>query len=142
MSSFYENPTERGIVARIIGYTVLAVIVVGIISAALWGAGVLFAGPKGQGEAYKQKESAVNRIEKQEMFVQLNEDFQGFIAKIEVAKQAYQRDPSDVNSTNLTGVTQICIDTAQQYNAESQKYTSRDFKSAGLPYRLDPADCR
>lgn len=137
-----EYPSEKAIVGRVIGYTILGVVLVTLIVVALWAGGVLFAGVKGQGEAYKIKESAVNRIEKQEMFEQLNADIDGYIAKIQLAKQAYARDPSDVNSTNLNGVAQICIDTVQQYNAESRKYTSRDFKSAGLPFTRDPAECR
>jgi ABC-type Zn2+ transport system substrate-binding protein/surface adhesin len=125
-------------------WSIVAVLIIAAISVGGWALDVALSGPAGQGAAYKQKESAVNRIQKQEMFVQLNEDFTGYLSKITIAKSALKNTPADlkgIKQTELEGVQQMCVDTAQQYNAESGKYTSRDWKSTGLPYRLNPNDC-
>lgn len=113
-----------------------------VLIVAIWGFGIWFAGPQGQAGAYKKKVSATNRVQKQEMFEQLNADIDGYVAKIDVAKAAVKADPSEFNKINLVGAEQQCIDTVQQFNAESHKYSSRDWKSTHLPYSRHPAECR
>lgn len=133
--------TEEQLFRRAVAGVILVVLLVAALVAGGWALTIALAGPSGAAQAYKQKESATNRIQKQELFVQLNADIDGYIAKIRIAKQAVAADPTSVNKTNLIGVEQICVDTVQQYNAESLKYTSRDFKSAGLPYRRSTLAC-
>lgn len=120
-------------------------VLVAAIGIGSWAASVAFSPVKGAGEAFKQKQSAVNRIQKQEMFEQLTADIDGYVAKISVARAAVTSATSEIDrglrQTELIGITQTCIDAVQQYNAESRKYTSRDFKSAGLPYKRSPAKC-
>jgi hypothetical protein len=45
--------------------------------------------------------------------------------------------------TDLTGLQQDRIETAQRYNADSRKLTQNPFKAGGLPYRVDEStpDC-
>lgn len=128
-----------------LGWVLAVLAVVLVLSLGGWALSVAFSPVKGAGEAFKQKQSAVNRIQKQEMFEQLTADIDGYVAKIAVARAAVASAANEVDrglrQTELVGVTQTCIDAVQQYNAESRKYTSRDFKSAGLPYTRSPAEC-
>lgn len=147
MSDDYYVPTsQKGLFGNIALWAIGLVLLIGAISIALWAFGVFTSDLKGRGDAVKIKNSAVNRIQQQEQFVQLNEDYQGTLAKIEISRQSLANagatpEEKQIAQTNLDGVKQICVDTAQQYNAQSQKYTARDFKSAGLPARLDAQEC-
>jgi len=118
---------------------------VSVIGIGMWAFGVFTSDIKGAGGAIKQRNATVNRVQKQEMFEQLAADYDGYIVKIEAQKKAVATtvDPTDksLRQTELVGMTQVCIDAAQQFNAESQKYTSRVWKSAGLPASLDPKEC-
>lgn len=128
------------------GLVTLAVIFICVLGFGIWGATVLLSNVTGSGNAIKQKNSAVNRIGQQEQFEQLAADYDGYIAKIATAKKAVldaQADPValPLRQTELEGLEQQCIDAAQQFNANSRKYTARQWKSAGLPARLNPLDC-
>lgn len=105
----------------------------------------VIASPKGAVGAREQQQSAINRVQKQEQFEQLAADYDGYIVKIGLAEIAV-REASEADrafrQTELVGLRQICVDAAQQFNAESRKYTSRVWKSAGLPGRLDPLACQ
>lgn len=130
----YDYPSQPRAFGWIAAWTVGLVVLVGAIMLALWGFGVFTADVKGRGELIKTNKSAVNRIQKQEMFEQLYADVNGYKAKISVARDQVKADPSDsIAQTNLAGVRQQCIDTVQQYNAEARKVTSRDWRSADLP---------
>lgn len=131
--SYYEPKTQKALFGNVVAWVVAAIVLVGVISIVLWAFGVFTADVKGRGELVKTNKSAVNRIQKQEMFEQLFADINGYKAKIAVARGAYHQNPTDTNQTNLVGVQQQCIDTVQQYNAEARKVTSRDWRSADLP---------
>lgn len=122
--------------------TVILVVVIGI---GAWAFGVFTSDIKGAGGAIKQRNSTVNRVQKQEMFEQLAADYDGYLVKIKIAafsvKSAPDATEKSIRQTNLDGVRQICVDAAQQFNAESQKYTSRVWRSSGLPASLDPEGC-
>jgi hypothetical protein len=108
----------------------------------LWGLGVIGAPVKGAGDAFKQKESANNRIAKQELFEELYADYESTVAKIKPAKQAMKQNPdSIIKQTEYTGLQNYCLDVVAQYNAESNKYLAVDFKRADLPYELDRSRC-
>ncbi len=131
-----------------INWIVIAVVAFVLIVAAgfaSWGISVLLSNPAGAGGAIKQRNSTVNRVQKQEMFEQLAADYDGYVAKITIAKASVKTASTDVDrqiaQTNLDGVRQECVDSAQQFNAESRKYTSRVWKSAGLPPTLDTEGC-
>lgn len=128
------------------GIAAIVVVIVIVLAGAVWGGSVLLSNVTGAGGAIKQKNSTVNRIGQQEQFEQLSADFDGYLVKITGAKKAVlkaQADPVNLplRETELQGLEQQCIDTAQQFNANSRKYTAREWKSAGLAARLDPTRC-
>lgn len=129
-----------------------------VIGLLVWGAIVFFSGVKGQGDSVVKKNSSDNFISAQAGFVRDNEEFKTDLLKIKDAKQtltAFEAvhptnngtlyDPNaeqDQNlRTTLTGLTQSCQGIAADYNTQSQLFLSQDFKNAGLPERLDPAQC-
>lgn len=130
---------------RIALYGVLVVLIVSALGFGGWAFGIWFSGPKGAGEAIKQNNSKVNRIGQQEQFEQLAADYDGFVVKIKAGKaavaSAVTETDKQLRATELVGLRQVCVDAAQQFNANSRKYTARDWKSAGLPARLDPDAC-
>lgn len=146
MSDGYPSAREQARAGLNLAAIVLAVVAfVVVVTGALWAGGVLFSNAKGAGDAIKRKNSGVNRVEKQEMFEQLAADYTGYLVQIRVAETAVKDAPDELTRslrlTDLDGARRVCIDTAQQFNAESRKYTSREWKSAGLPAELDPESC-
>lgn len=105
----------------------------------------IIAGPSGAVGAKEQQQNANTRVQKQELFEQLAADYDGYLAKIRIAKNALAAASTDIDKelrqTELVGVQQTCVDTAQQFNAESNKYTAHVWKSAGLPATLDQEAC-
>jgi hypothetical protein len=133
-----------GVFGVFAAWTIALVIFIGALSVGLWAFGVFSSDIQGAGNARKQKNAAVTRIGKQEQFEQLAADYNGYLVKITVAKDSVKSavgEDVSLRQTELTGLRQICIDTAQQFNAESRKYTARDWKSAGLPLTLNPEGC-
>jgi len=134
---------------RIIGETwfwiVAVIVVIAVVGIGAWAFGVFTSDIKGAGGAIKQRNSTVNRVQKQEMFEQLAADYDGYLIKVSQLKLVVATTSSDIDkelrTTELLGVQQICVDAAQQFNAESRKYTSRVWKSAGLPASLDAKEC-
>lgn len=127
------------------GLVTLGVIFICVLGFGIWGASVLLSNVTGAGNAIKTKNSAVIRIGQQEQFEQLAADYDGYLVKIKVAKRAVASTTDALNltlrKTELEGLQQTCVDTAQQFNANSRKYTARSWKSAGLPLTLDPDPC-
>lgn len=127
----------------VFGFLLLAVVV----AVVLWAVGVLWSGPKGAGDVHKTNQSALNRIEQQGNFQQEAADFDGYVLKVKTAQQAVVDAKSSKSKflsqrqVELEGIQQQCIDTAQNYNADSGKILAQDWKDAGLPSRLDPSDC-
>lgn len=122
-------------------WVVFIVLLVVIISAALWGLGVFTSDIKGRGDAKKQHNSASNRIFAQQHFEDLNAAIDRDKANIRVAALAAKSDPSQVNKTNLVGTQQICNADVADYNASARKFLERDFKAADLPSSIDLAVC-
>lgn len=156
---YWETRMERRPVRTLVqlGFGILAGCAV--LGVAVWGAVVLFSGVQGQGDSVVKKNSSDNFISAQAGFVRDNEEFQTDLGKIKDAKQQLvdfehahpnlgngtPYDPlSDQDSnlrTTLTGSVQTCQNIAADYNTRSKSYLSQDFKDAGLPDRLDPAQC-
>lgn len=130
---------------RLAAYVAAAILITVAISFGGWAFGVWWSGPQGAGEAIKQNNSKVNRIGQQERFEQLIADYDGYLVKIKVGKQAVASAVTDTDkqlrTTELVGVRLVCVDTANEFNANSRKYTARDWKSAGLPATLDRNAC-
>jgi hypothetical protein len=155
---YWEKRMERRPVRTLVqlGFGILAGCAV--LGVAVWGAIVLFSGIKGQGDSVVKHNSSDNFISAQAGFVRDNEEFQADLVKIRDASKQVKDfeathptgngtpyDPAaeqDQNlRTTLTGLTQSCQATAADYNTRSKSYLSQDFKDAGLPERLDPAQC-
>lgn len=143
MSDLYGVSRRRlvGETSFWIGVVLVAVVVLGLLGL---GWRYVIAGPKGAVGAREQQQGALNRVQKQEQFEQLVADYDGYLVKIRAASLAVDAASAtdrEFRQTELVGLRQVCVDTAQQFNAESRKYTSRVWKSAGLPPTLDPEGC-
>lgn len=103
---------------------------------AFWGFRVATSDIKGQGDATIIKNSATNRIVQQAQFEQIYAEVKSAKARITVATKAAAADPSYQNQTNLTGITNHCITTVEQYNALARTYTAENFRAVDLPAQL------
>lgn len=130
-----------------------------LVGAITWVVVVVFSGVKGNGDSIIHKNSSDNFISAQAGFVQDSETFKADLVKIQdAAKQLKDFETAHPNlgngtpydpaaeqdqnlRTTLTGSIQSCQNVAASYNTASQSYLSQDFKNAGLPDRLDPAQC-
>ena len=138
-----DNPSTvvRGGTWRVMVWIVVVVVFVGLLSVALWAFGVFSSPIKGQGDAFKTKNSGTNRIAAQERFEDLHADILATDRKLDAAKAKAKAAPdSQVAQTEYVGLTNYCIDVVGDYNAESRKYTAQDFKSIDLPYQIDNTD--
>lgn len=117
-----------------------------VVVVALWGAGVLWAGPKGAGDAHKTNESGTNRIAKQEWFEQTYQDIQAADVRVDTFAAAKADDPSYTNKVNYTGAVNACNQLVANYNAEARKFTSQDWRDNKLPSVIDQTnpkfDCK
>lgn len=111
-----------------------------VLVAALWATGVLWAGPKGAGDAHKTNQSGTNRIAKQEMFEQLYTDIQNADKRIDTFAAAKTEDPSYTNKVNYTGAVNTCNQLVANYDAEARKYTSAGWRDNQLPEAIDQTD--
>jgi len=127
--------------SKIIWLSVLAVVVLVILSWGGYALSVAMSGPKGVGDAIKTKNSAKNWTDAQAGF---EDSYQAIVSadkKIAVHQEALKAEPqSPILQTNLTGTTSMCISAVAQYNADSRKYLKEEFKSADLPYQIDSTD--
>lgn len=132
----YKSEAVKGIGAGWLLVIILGVIGV-ITSAIFWGIGVATSGVKGQGDAIKINNSAENWTAKQAFF---EDKYQAAItadAKIALFQKAVDANPKDRTAQdNLTGITSQCMNYVAEYNAESNKFLSQDWKSADLPTKL------
>ena len=132
---------------RIVWTAILSLVALVIL---VWGGyalSVALSGPKGVGDAIKQKNSASNWTAAQAEFEDRYEQVKTLDRKIKLHRDTLDKDPDNtILQTNLTGVTSACMSAVADYNADSKKYLMEEFKSADLPYQIDdtlPAtDCR
>lgn len=127
---------------------ILAIIIaITLIGWAGWAISVAASGPKGQGDAIKTKNSAENWTAAQARFEKQYQAVIGADQKIAIHRSALEADPKNPTlQTNLTGILGTCTSAVAEYNAESRKYLSEEFKSADLPYQIDQTnpltDCK
>lgn len=122
-----------GVIAGIIAVTLLAW--------GIWAISVAVSGPKGVGDAIKTKNSSENWTAAQARFEKQYQAVRAADQKISMHRAALESDPTNSTlRTNLTGVTAVCISATADYDAESRKYLSEEFKSTDLPYQIDQAD--
>jgi len=146
MSNWYDNPNAdkvtRSAGVRIMIWVVVFAVFFVALGWLLWGLGVIGAPIKGQGDAFKQKESASNRIVQQAEFEDLNAEYESALVKIPIAKKAAKQDPNNqTKQTEYIGLVNYCVGVAGKYNAESRKYLAADFKAIDLPAQLDRTAC-
>lgn len=124
-----------------VAVVIAAVIVIGV---GAWAWSVATAPVRGQAGAFKEQQSTLNRVQQQAKFEQMAADYDGYLVQIKNAKAALKTASAETRSqreTELIGLRQICVSTAQDFNAESRKYLARVWKSAGLPETLNPSAC-
>ena len=136
----YVKETAKGISAGWILVLVL-LLVGGVTSALMWGIGVATSGVKGQGDAIKINNSAENWTAKQAFFEDKFEAVKVADKKIALYASQVKADPKDRTAKdNLTGITSQCLNYVAEYNAESRKFLSKDWKSVDLPHQIDDLD--
>lgn len=119
----------------------LFIVMVLLITTALWGLGIVTAPWTGRGNAYKQQQGSTNRVFAQQQFHDLYQDYQATVAKIPRYRKAAVTGDTAAN-INYTGLLSHCSDVVGQYNAASSKYLTKDFKDADLPYSLPQGACQ
>jgi hypothetical protein len=131
------------------GWGVLAVVGVIVLAIALTAFGLAWryawSGPSGAVGAREQQQNATNRVQQQAKFEQMAADYDGYLIQIQTAEVALKNSSAEtreMRETELLGLRQICVTAAQDFNAESNKYLARVWKSAGLPATLDPTACQ
>lgn len=124
--------------AKITLWIVIGVIVVG---ALFWGIKVATSGPRGQGDAFAQKNSAENWTRAQAEF---NRRYQGIKAldkNVNQAAVALKRDPKNTRrQVEYDGNVRNCNDAVANYNSLSRSYLSEQFRDADLPYQIEDTD--
>ena len=123
-------------------WTIAIGIVIVIIGGVFFTLNVLLAPAKGAGGVVIKNNSAENRIEKQEKFeslyakVTFNEDL------VEQYTKTVETDPTNNTAKiNLDGAKSACKAAVRQYNAETRKVTSADWKAYDLPQELTTTRC-
>jgi preprotein translocase subunit SecF len=135
---------QRGAFGAWVIWVVGILIVIGAISIAVWGFNVGTSDVKGKGDVIREKNSGKNRIAQQERFQSLNASFEGFLVNLQGARQALaaaDEDTKPMRQVDLTGMQQQCVNTAQEFNALTQKVTAKDFIPDDVPQKLDPTLC-
>jgi hypothetical protein len=123
-----------------IGAVVLTVLALIAIPLAIWAASVAAAPLFGKGEAFKQKESAVNRVFAQGYFQTTAKEIKATQAKIN--QLAATKPRSLEQEVRYEGLRSYCAGLIGDYNAKSETYTTQQFKDASLPASFDAAtDC-
>ena len=124
-----------------IGWYILIVIIILALAAGIWGLTVALSGPKGQGDAIIEKNSAENWTAAQAKFEEMYAEIVASDKRVQIAYDALQADTADKTlQTNYTGAQQYCIDVVADYNAEARKFLSEDFRSADLPPQISDFD--
>jgi len=131
---------SRQVGARVLGWSLTTIVVVVLILVGIFALTVLWAPWKGQGEAFKTKNTGTNRIRAQEEYVQTWNDILAADKRVDAMWRAKKDDPTSVNKTNYNGAVNFCIQLVADYDALSDKYTSADYRPEGYPERIDPLD--
>lgn len=128
-------------------WTLIIISIVVVLGVVWWALSVAASGPKGQGDGVIENNSSENWIAAQARFEDLHEGILASDRKIQVAYDDLLTDPDNATlKTNYSSMRNLCINNVGHYNAESRKFLSEDWKSAGLPDRIDntnpKTDCK
>lgn len=122
-------------------WIVVVVLFVGILSAGGWAISVALSGPKGAGDVRKQTNSGTNRISAQEHFEALYGQVKAYDQQLDQAAADKKQYPDDrTYAVNYSGLVKQCIDARTQYDADANKVTQTQWRSADLPYQIDTTD--
>lgn len=149
MTDMWTPKTQKGLFGNGVLWVLGLLVLCAAVGGAVWAFNTGTASVQGKAGAFRQKESAENRLFAQQDFEQLSADIDGYVAKVVVAKRALKDDQAagaaaeqlQIDRTNVSGTQGVCIDAVQQYNADSHKYLLRDFKSAGLDATRSVGEC-
>ncbi|AYN55845.1 hypothetical protein PP635_gp69 [Arthrobacter phage Auxilium] len=126
---------------KILAVVLLVLIAISLISWAGWAVSVATSGPKGQGDAIKQKNSAENWTAQQAKFERLYAGIQSADEKTELANARLAANPKDLTlQQTAAGVQSGCISLVSEYNSKSREFLAEDFKAADLPHEIDRTD--
>lgn len=147
MTKWYDSDNPSTLVRsggwRMAIFIVAAVVFFGLLGWGIWAVSVGTSDIKGKGDAYKAKNDGTNRVLQQERFEDLYNEILAADKNIDVMKEALDLSPdSQVAKTNYSGVKSHCNDVVAEYNANSEKYSAKDFKRVDLPYQIDDTDPR
>lgn len=137
----FKRETNRGIRFGI-GWWIVIVLIALAVGGGIWGLNVLTSGPRGQGDAIIQRNSADNWLDAQARFEENYADYEATIFKIKQAQTALEADPNDALAmTNYTGTVNYCASLVADYNADARNYLREDFRAADLPDQIDVDTC-
>jgi hypothetical protein len=128
-------------------WVVIVIIVTLVIGGAIWALNVATSGPRGQGDALIEQNSAENWTAAQARFEDLYADIEATDRKITVAGQAIAVNPNDKTAQQTyAGTVNYCLSVVGDYNAEARKYLAADFRASDLPTQIDnnssATDCK
>jgi hypothetical protein len=143
--SYYDDlPSQKKIFGLGVAWLVGILVVCAVIGAAVWGIGVATSDVAGRGNQRRAINSSDNRTFAQEQFEELFNDVKTYDAQISTsaAAAAAETEPTEKSRLNQVtlGVTNQCISTVQQYNAEARKVSKERFRAADLPAQIDDLD--
>lgn len=119
---------------------IIALFVLGWIG---WGIKVAMSPVKGTGDVIIKNQDADNRIQAQAKFEKL---YNGIIAldkNIDPFAATVRAHPNDrIAQQNLDGQIQMCNNAVAEYDAESEKTLSKDWKREDLPLKINTDDPR
>lgn len=122
-------------------WTVIAIIVIALLSWGIWFVTVGTSDVRGQGNAIITKNSSENRIAAQQRFEKMYANVVATDAKISVAAQDLALNPNDKTAQdNLIGTKNVCLSMVADYNAEARSFISEDFRAFDLPEQISPTD--
>lgn len=116
-------------------FVAAAVVAIIAIPLAAWGISLLLASPSGKADAYRAKETGVNRVFSQQLFEKNYADIQATKTKITAAAAA--RTTSAEAEVRYQGLISYCASIVGDYNAAARSYSTQDFRAADLPAQID-----
>lgn len=130
-----------------IAWLLVAVAVIAVIGAAVWGVKVATSDVRGAGDVQRQVNSANNRIAAQEHFQALYGEIKAYDQQLDQAAADKKANPGDrYFAINYSGLVKQCIDARNQYNADANKITQAKWLDPALPQQIDPSnpdtDCK
>lgn len=152
---------DRHPISSLLAALVSAVLVVAALAMFIWGLTTNFSYWWGQQAGQQENNSSQNWIPAQRAFHQEINDVDNYKIQIAAATdslEAFDRTHPNISAedglvgmqdaqeqrdlrSNLTGVTQQCLNTVGQYNTDAQSFLTENWRDAQLPDHLTKADC-